>query len=458
MLFYFATIIIHDIFSTSHTDPTVSNSSSYLDLGPVYGNNQAEQDGVRLKKDGLLKPDAFASSRILGFPPGVAAMLVCFSRFHNYVAHELAVINEAGRFNVPVLNESVENTEEDPKAVEREKARYEAALAKRDNDLFQTARLITCGLYINIVLVDYVKTILNLNRVETDWVLDPRADFDGIFNMEGTPVGIGNQVSAEFNLIYRWHCSVSEKDEKWMNDFMGELFPGRDPETLTTDELKAGLKRFGHSLPTDPGKWEFGGMKRDETGKFDDTELATIIQEATEDVAGAFGPKNIPNALKVVELLGIEQSRTWRMASLNEFRKFFGLQPHKTFTDINPDPEIAKTLEVLYDHPDLVEMYPGLLTEAAKVPMVPGSGLCPPFTVSRAILSDAVTLVRGDRFYTVVSIYNQSFYPLSSNQSTGLQSRRFNKLGIHRDCIQSKDCWRRCLLQALATCHPRVLS
>lgn len=33
--------------------------------------------------------------------------------------------------------------------------------------------------------------------------------------------------------------------------------------------------------------------------------------------------------------------------------------------------------------------------------MVPGSGLCPGFTTSFAILSDAVALVRGDRFYTV---------------------------------------------------------
>ncbi len=42
-----------------------------------------------------------------------------------------------------------------------------------------------------------------------------------------------------------------------------------------------------------------------------------------------------------------------------------------------------------------------MVAEEAKVPMVPGSGLCPSFTVSRAVLSDAVALVRGDRFYTI---------------------------------------------------------
>ena len=33
--------------------------------------------------------------------------------------------------------------------------------------------------------------------------------------------------------------------------------------------------------------------------------------------------------------------------------------------------------------------------------MTPGSGLCAGFTTTRAILSDALSLVRGDRFYTV---------------------------------------------------------
>lgn len=32
---------------------------------------------------------------------------------------------------------------------------------------------------------------------------------------------------------------------------------------------------------------------------------------------------------------------------------------------------------------------------------MPGAGLCPGFTISRAILSDAVALTRGDRFLTV---------------------------------------------------------
>jgi hypothetical protein len=37
--------------------------------------------------------------------------------------------------------------------------------------------------------------------------------------------------------------------------------------------------------------------------------------------------------------------------------------------------------------------------EEAKEPMIPGVGIAPTYTISRAVLSDAVALVRGDRHY-----------------------------------------------------------
>lgn len=108
--------------------------------------------------------------------------------------------------------------------------------------------------------------------------------------------------------------------------------------------------------------------------------------------------------MKLIEVLGIEQARQWKCATLNEFREFFGLKAYNEFEEINSDPAIADALRQLYDHPDYVEMYPGIVAEEAKEPMVPGVGIAPTYTISRAILSDAVTLVRGDRFYTVVSL------------------------------------------------------
>ena len=139
-----------------------------------------------------------------------------------------------------------------------------------------------------------------------------------------------------------------------------------------------------------------------------------------------------------MEVLGIEQSRSWRTASLNEFRVFFGLVKHEKFEDINPDPRIARSLRQLYDHPDNVELYPGVIIEGAKKEMTPGSGLCPPQTIGKAILSDAVALIRGDRFYTVVCT-SYSWLTL------GLYARSFDSFRICFSCLRprSSSRWRR---------------
>lgn len=92
-------------------------------------------------------PDTFSEERILGFPPGVSGLLISFNRFHNYVVGELAAINESGRFSKPVLDniKKVLATMRPPASQEDIKKevqkQYDAAVAKRDNDLFQTGRL-----------------------------------------------------------------------------------------------------------------------------------------------------------------------------------------------------------------------------------------------------------------------------------------------------------------------------
>jgi len=52
-------------------------------------------------------------------------MLVMYNRFHNYVADQLAAINDEGRFTMPRQGSET----------------YEADCLKRDNAIFQTARL-----------------------------------------------------------------------------------------------------------------------------------------------------------------------------------------------------------------------------------------------------------------------------------------------------------------------------
>ncbi|KAF6838515.1 linoleate diol synthase [Colletotrichum musicola] len=398
ILWYWATIIIHDLFWTDYRNPTVSKTSAYLDLSPLYGSNQEMQTSIRTHRDGKLKADSFADKRLLGMPPGVCVILIMFNRFHNHVAENLAAINEGGRFTPPAGNLNDEATAE--------------AWKKYDEELFQTARLVTSGLYINITLVDYVRNIVNLNRTNSKWTLDPRQEAGiNAGTPDGAEAGTGNVNSAEFNLCYRWHSCISQRDEEWVNALYGKVLGGKKG-TMTPREMACALGKFEAEIPDDPahrtfghtrgpdGKYNFAGYKRGLDGKFDDDDLVKCIAESIDDCAGSFGARNVPQIMKDVEVMGILHGRKWNVAGLNEFRKHFGLKPYERFEDINSDPEVSEQLRHLYQHPDYVELYPGLVAEEAKKPMSPGVGIAPTYTISRVVLSDAVCLVRGDRYYT----------------------------------------------------------
>jgi len=256
-------------------------------------------------------------------------LLICFNRFHNCTVAELALINQGGRFSLPVHITAFDT------------AAYEEAAARRDEHLFQTARLVTCGLYVQIVLNDYLRTILNLQRVETSWNLDPRVDVGSVLGTTNIEKATGNQVSVEFNLIYRWHSAISMKGERWVNEHLSNICPGVRLENLTMDQLCDGMRSFASKTPADPGRRTFGNFSRDARGYFNDSDLVHILTEATEDVAASFGPRHVPIALKAIEVMGIQQARTWGVASLNETRAFFGMVPHRTFLDINSNPGMS---------------------------------------------------------------------------------------------------------------------
>ena len=75
------------------------------------------------------------------------------------------------------------------------------------------------------------------------------------------------------------------------------------------------------------------------------------------------------------------------------------MKRYKTFLEWNPDEKIASAAEKLYGTIDNLELYTGLQAEDAKK-VVTGAGLCPGYTISRAILADAIALIRGDRLFT----------------------------------------------------------
>jgi linoleate 10R-lipoxygenase len=171
----------YSVFRTSHRDVNINETSSYLDLSPLYGYDQASQDKVR-KRDGrgMLYNDVFAEERLLFLPPAVCALLVLFCRNHNvrslvtnwftepvlethffskYVAKKLLEINERGNYIDPSVPSEFSSVTE--------------RLLHQDEEIFQTARLINSTWFVSVVFSDYLDTILGLVREGNSWSLRP---------------------------------------------------------------------------------------------------------------------------------------------------------------------------------------------------------------------------------------------------------------------------------------------
>jgi linoleate 10R-lipoxygenase len=385
MMFSFAALVIHTVFRTSHDNVNINETSSYVDLAPLYGNNQERLNEIRVHDGrGLILPDTFAEDRLMLLPPAVCALLVLFSRNHNYIANKLFEINERQTYT---------NPEHIPLG-DPERAKK---ISNQDEDIFQTARLINCAWFGAAIFSDYFSSILGLPRQGSTWSLNPFGEIRDV-DHKLFERGRGNVCSVEFNCLYRWHATTSEADEKWVEQLMGHVFQDKSIDDLTADDFRAAIKKLQAQEP-DISHWTFGNLQRGADGRFDDTKLAGIIKDAVEHPAASFGARGTPHIMRLHEIMGIEANRRWGVCTLNEFRKFLGLKQYTSFLDWNSNKEIAEAAERLYYHIDNLELYVGLQAEEAKKP-VDGAGLCPGYTISRAILSDAIALTRGDRFFT----------------------------------------------------------
>ncbi|PWN44159.1 heme peroxidase [Ceraceosorus guamensis] len=372
LLFSMANLIIHDAFRTSPKDAQVNLNSSYLDMQWLYGNDEQSQNSIRTFSQGMIFPDTIADMRLALMTPSSTALAMMFARNHNFIAKKLWQLDEGDRL------------------------KNMAGDKERDCDNFHRARLVNCGFYVNVILRDYIPAILALQGNE--WYLNPLEDIRGLDGAR-VPRATGNQVASEFNILYRWHCTTSMEDEKWLNDTFIKMFPNKHADEVTVADFRDGAHNLAKKLGSDPPKWELHGWERDSQGKFDDSVLAKTLQDATEEVAGAFRARGVPEWMRVIDILGMNQAREQGLCTLNEFRASLGLTRLANFAEWNSDPEVQKAAEKLYGHIDQLELFPGLLAEEPK-PAQPASGLCPGHTISRAILSDAASLIRGDRFYT----------------------------------------------------------
>lgn len=210
--------------------------------------------------------------------------MVLFSRNHNYIAQTLLEKNENGRFSYG-------------------QGKRLRTVEEQDEELFQTARLVNNGCYANVIIHDYIRTILG-TTADSDFVLNPLA-------MENNPV-YGNAVSIEFNAIYRWHSAIGEKDSEWIAEVMTLLTehmksnnikvqnPGQDralinkstAETSVFDQLLEGFnEKFVKASPEELAKGlpMAGGHRDVESGKFADVDILRNLRAGFEQSASDIG-------------------------------------------------------------------------------------------------------------------------------------------------------------------------
>jgi hypothetical protein len=152
---------------------------------------------------------------------------------------------------------------------------------------------ITCGMYIQISIHDYLRALMGFHNYNTNFTLDPRTD---IKNHTVTR-GLGNQVTVEFNLLYRFHCAISLKDEKYAEEFLREQLGGADPKTLTMDALREMTMKSAAATKPLPNEQDFGlqhvpelHFTRDsKTHLFDDQQMVTELIKAMDDSICEFG-------------------------------------------------------------------------------------------------------------------------------------------------------------------------
>lgn len=171
-----------------------------------------------------------------------------------------------------------------------------------------------------MIVHDYIRTILGTSQ-DSDFFWDPMAS-------PARPA-YGNQVSIEFNVIYRWHAAIGQQDEEWLNTVMATMGPYLRQSSLAepssssssdsvAQDLRVGQQplhrrgdgdsngtdqsifeslipifntHFAHATPEELEKGlPLAGAHRDpHTGRFNDTDLLKLLRRGYTQVAGQMG-------------------------------------------------------------------------------------------------------------------------------------------------------------------------
>ncbi|KAF7985871.1 hypothetical protein HWV62_43736 [Athelia sp. TMB] len=367
------TIIALSLFRSNISDDRYNENSPYLDLSPLYGVNDDEANSIRIKDGrGMLAPDCFSESRILFLHPATAALLILWNRNHNYYAKHLLFNNEGEKWRDPGSSSVASSL----------------SLTFQDDQIFETARKINCAIFRKFVAEDLIKELTGRSNVDEGTGLNFLKGSDGVRK--------DYQSSVESSLLYHWSGLLTKAGEERIKRDMINISDCRDateasrpthPSALITiEEFQENLERVALETNTNR-QWRHLGLRRGEDGRVDDTDIARVLQGATESEACPAGARSIPSCMRVIEMMVMRQARSWKVCSLNDFRSFLGLKPYVSFDEWSSSSEVAAAARTIYGDIANLELYAEDATSF---------GFCMGSTMTYGLLVDLITRIRSD--------------------------------------------------------------
>jgi prostaglandin-endoperoxide synthase 2 len=313
-------------------DASLSDSTSEIDLVQLYGRTSEQTQALRAAKHGLLKSQEVEGEE---YPPALCrggeikpefATLLTPIGFKGILPADRDRLFAMGT-DVTNLGVITFNT-----LFLREHNRIARLLRTEhpcwtNDQVFETARNTVTVVLLKVVVEDYVN---HITPNHLPFRLDPGVAVDARWNRS-------NWMAIEFNLLYRWHSLV--------------------PSTFCLDGRELGI---GDLLWT--------------SDTLTDAGLGTVMAAASTQAAGRIGLFNTPDFLvSRADLPSIQQARSARLASYNDYRRLCGLLPAASFLDITDDERVLRALEKTYKTVEDVEFYPGLFAE----PPIPNGLMAP---------------------------------------------------------------------------------
>ncbi|KAJ2933211.1 hypothetical protein H1R20_g3912, partial [Candolleomyces eurysporus] len=361
LTFAFANLIAMCRTYPKYDDITVNQTSGLLDLYPLYGSNDEDaRDTIRVVEPdetgwGLLQPDAFfeAGERLEFLSPATSVLLILFNRNHNSIARKLLKENQQKRW--------VDPTTLDEESDERQ---------LQDDEIFALAKKVNCAVFRKIVTTDFLKGLLGLSPLDDA----PSIDLFTITEDSSS----------------HWLATLSEHEVDVVKEALSQI--DEDPEDVTTEELSDWYSEYANVADMERGTRPCVGLVRGDGNKFNDNELATVVQKATEASAHAFRARGTAELVGLFEISAMERARKYEVCTFNKFREALGLPAYKSFEEWSGNAEVSRIAQGLYQKIENLELYPGLRGEKA----IDGKGFRLGETMTYALITDIVQVVRSD--------------------------------------------------------------